>query len=116
MRDYQRIATLIDHDESMEPGAPRFCYFFDTPEEAIAQLARDQQLVPTTVADLLDWRWYGWNREAIITVMNTAFFQFANYPLFINGYDGFSLGPARTVAIFVESPRSDGFNSLSEES
>jgi hypothetical protein len=116
MRDYQKIATLIIHDESLEPGAPRILKFFGTAEEAIAELALFQGFNPNYKADLNDWRWYGWNRAKIITDLNTAYPTFANYQLFIDGYDGISLGGGtESVAIFVESPRKQGFNSLSEK-
>jgi hypothetical protein len=116
MRDYQRVATIIYHDETLEPGAPRHLAFFDTIEELDAYWRLQQSFNPNYLADLYANRWYGWNRAAIITTMNDAFFSFSNYPLFITGYDGVSLGGGtESMRIFVESPRRQGFNSLTEK-
>jgi hypothetical protein len=113
MRDYVKMATLIDHDQANEPGAARLAYFFDTVEEAQAQLASDQSFIPTMQADLLDFRWYGYTKASLIKLMNSAYFLFSNYQLFIDGYDGESLGISQSI--WTESPRHLGLNSLTEK-
>ena len=113
MRDYIKVATVIWHDEALEPGAPRFGAYFDSVEEAQNYFTIIQTFTPQAKADLMDFRWFGQDKGSFIVVMNSAYFQAFNYQLFIDGYDGESLG--KGLAIFVESPRKDGFNSLTEE-
>jgi hypothetical protein len=117
LRDYVKIAVFIWHDENQEPGAPRFGLYFDTVEEATATFEQYSQALPSLGKDLLDFRWFGFNKKSIIAAMNLAYAQFFNYQLFIDGYDGLGLETTdgRGLAIFVESPRSSGFNSISEE-
>jgi hypothetical protein len=116
MRDYQKIAVVIWHDEALEPGAPRYGAYFDGFEEAKSYFDLIQQFTPTAKTDLMDFRWIGWNDKAIIQTLNSAYAAFFNYQLFIDGYDGFAYESTegRGIVIGVESLRRSGFNSLSE--
>jgi hypothetical protein len=120
MRDYQKIATLIYHDETQEPGALRLGNWFGTNEELLSYWQQIQQISTDYKADLMDFRWYGWNRALIVTILNTAFPNTAafNYGVFINGTPTLANGdpdPSYSPAVFVESPRRKGFNSLTEK-
>jgi hypothetical protein len=112
MRDYERIPTLIYHYEPSEPGALRIAQFFETNEELLSYWQGQLDLYPDYRADLIDYRWYGWDRAKIVKMLNTAFGQFQpfNYGLFING----TQDPLAAPWIFTESPRKAGFNSKTE--
>jgi hypothetical protein len=120
MRDYQRIATLIYHDETQEPGAFRLGNWFRTNDEMIAYWVQIQQISTNYVADVKGYRWYGWDRARMVQILNTAFPNTApfNWQVFVTGTPTDEEGlpdPAYSPIVFVESPRKDGFNSLSEK-
>jgi hypothetical protein len=59
-------------------------------------------------------RWYGWNIDALIEDLNTAYFINANYQLFIDGSASSYPPKSGHLDIFIGSPRPEGFNSLGE--
>jgi len=117
LRNYQKIYVLIVHDSTQEPGAVRSGFYFAEEEAANSFWDDFQDNFPDYEADLFGPRWFGWSKKALVAVLNTAYPYSFNYQLFIEGYDGYALetSEGRGMAIFVESPRPEGFNSLSED-
>jgi hypothetical protein len=111
VRDYQRISTLIVHDPA-GPNTPAVT-FWQTPEEAISAWEQTVAAIPTYVQDFLGHRWYGWDFGAVVQTLNMAF----DTPTKVQDINYFILGLDQPdfVRIFPESPRKQGFNSLSEK-
>jgi hypothetical protein len=113
MRDYQRVSTLIVHDSALDPNAPRAVTFWQTPEAAMSAWQATVDAIPTYVQDFIGFRWYGWDFGAIVQTLNMAF----DTPTKVQDYNYFIVGLDQPdfVRIFPESPRKQGFNSLSEK-
>jgi hypothetical protein len=116
MRDYQKIACVIVHDAS-DPNSTRYGAYFENYDGAKSYRDDLELNNPGFWAyDLFDFRWFGWNKKAILETMNSAYYQFFNYQLFVEGYDGLAAEdtPGRGLVIFTESPRKLGFNCFTE--
>jgi hypothetical protein len=121
MRDYIKAWTTIMYDADPFPTGQTRAGFFrmskGMPKDAQTWIDvyklfggyTDPQL------SLNEPRWYGWDIDALLKAMNSAYFVGANYSPFIDGSQGLYPPKSGSIDIFKYSPRGAGFNSLTEE-
>jgi hypothetical protein len=120
MRDYIRVATVIVHDAS-DPNATRYGAYFATMLQAKTYRDEIEAASPGFYAyDVYAWRWIGINKNALVQILNSAYYDFFNYQHFVEGYDGFADEQdaetfGRGLVITLASPRAAGFNSVEEK-
>ena len=106
MRDYVKVFTLIIYDDPVT--SPPAMAFFDSDQNVDAQgWFSIYEPFYTNPIKFAEYRWYGFDKQGIIDVMNVAYSLSANIGLFLAGTD--------SPPIFTESPRRKGFNSQTEK-
>jgi hypothetical protein len=122
MRDYIKVWTAIMYDAGDPPTAPTRAGFFrmsvGIPKDAQTwiDLYRNVGGYTDPQLSLNEPRWYGWDIDALISDLNSAYFVNANYSIFINGSQDTYPVKSGAIDIFKSSPRQIAFNSLTEKS
>lgn len=125
MRDYIRVWTSILYDADPVPtGETRAGFFKMSSGRLITQPQASKDWIDLyknvggyTDPQLMlnEPRWYGWDLDALIVELNTAYFTGVNFQAFVDGTQTYYEPKTGQLDIFKTSPYGLGYNSVAAE-